>query len=698
MLTVRRLRLPTPLAVLALALLPGAAHADWHEPVGGASPMNFSAAHSISATSLADVGGAPYVAFNEDTTQQGQGSSSTIHVATLSNDGTSWQRVNETTTHPISLLGSTSSDNPSLADVGGQPWVAWQEGVSQSDTEIRVAHPGGGGWVELPATQGNTINHPINHDDASSDGGALGMNPTLVDDSGRPYISWMESGPGSGSLLTGGATAPAEVWVKRLNATNDGWDAVGAGPVNSDTAHDAVFPRMTVIDGVVWVTWFQVVDDSGTFGADILVSKFDPNDPSPAWTQVGGPLDGGAFGQNGPPVGFPSIADVAGRPTVAFSDSTGGGNARVAVFALDDDGTDWDQVGGGPASPANTIASTSTIADVGGQPWVSWTGNNSPQLLQTARLSGGTWQIVGTNANDNPTHSVKTTPSLASINGIPWVAFGEDDNTVPGNQNVQSCCTQARVSRLEPTFATPFASPSDTAATLVDRVQTFGLPYGGGFAWGAGTSLDHTTTTSTLHGDPDFALSSLTGLTPGSVYSFMPVATAGTPLPLVEGPASAFATLATPTAGPAGPAGPSGPTGPTGPVGTPGPAGADPAPGLTGPMGPTGPSGPTGPTGPAGKKGADARLFAAILSVPVHARVGHTVRIRVLSTGRGTATLVIRHSGRTVATINATVRPGRALLAWSARDVPAGRYALALTVRAGGQIATDHEAVRLHSG
>ena len=57
----------------AFAAVPSAAWADWHEPVGGASPINSSPTRNSSAANLGVISGTPYVAWNEDTTQQGQG-------------------------------------------------------------------------------------------------------------------------------------------------------------------------------------------------------------------------------------------------------------------------------------------------------------------------------------------------------------------------------------------------------------------------------------------------------------------------------------------------------------------------------------------------------------------------------------------------------------------------------------------------
>jgi hypothetical protein len=312
-----RLAAITPAALVAAFVLlgtPSPAAADWHEPVGGASPIN-SSARNATNPSLASIGGIPYIAWNEDTTQAGSGSSSTIHVAQLAPDGNSWTKVGETRTPPISLLPSTSSDNPSLADVGGSPWVAWQEGVSATDTEIRVAKLGAGGWTEVPPT--STINHPINHDRSATDGGGSASKPTLVDDgTGHPFVSFFEADPypgtGPQSLFFSG-DSPAQVWVDQLNATGDGWTEVGGGSVNADPTHDAAQARMAVIGGVPWVVYFQVSVGGG--GPQLNVNVAHLNGAGTGWVQVGPIASGG-------PSEFdvPTIANVGGKPYVAFGD------------------------------------------------------------------------------------------------------------------------------------------------------------------------------------------------------------------------------------------------------------------------------------------------------------------------------------------------------------------------------------------
>jgi hypothetical protein len=222
-----------------------------------------------------------------------------------------------------------------------------------------------------------------------------------------------------------------------------------------------------------------------------------------------------------------------------------------------------------------------TVADIDGSPWVSWYLDNGGNVIQTARLMNGAWQLVGTSANDDPTHPASNgtatgatgqsqpAVSLTSVNGIPWVSFIENDETQPSAS--PQCCLQVRVSRLEPTFLSHLAEPEDTSATTVTKLETYGLPYRVGFAYGPGGSLTHTTSLSPASGDPAFSFTSISGLTPLSLYSYMPVAAAGTPEPLVQGPEDVFVTQATPTQGARGPQGPQGPQGTQGPRGIPGP-------------------------------------------------------------------------------------------------------------------------------
>lgn len=648
----RKLQLSLLTILIGCAAAPAVAAADWHEPVGGPSPINFSPTSSADAANLAVIGGVPYVAWNEDTTQQGQGSSSTIHVAKLAADGQSWAGVGENgTTHPISLLQSTSSDNPWLADVGGTPWIAWQEGVSQQDTEIRVSQLVNGIWTEVPPT--STINHPINHDGhggTPTDAGGNAGQPTLADDgTGHPYVSFSEFDPGSGSLLNPNNLNPGQVWVDQLNSTGDGWNEVGGGSANANPSADALFPRMTVINGTPWVVYWQIVPpNGGPPSVDINVAHLSADGQS--WLQDG-PVFSAAFGQNGPPVGAPSIASVGGTPYVTFTDKNGSNN-EVLVYSFD--GSNWNVVGGGPATDPNVDSESPSIADLNGSPWISWYTSNGAAQIEAAQLINGTWQRAGTTANDNPSHSANNgaalsptghsspAPSLASVNGIPWIGFVEDDQTVPGNQNSPGCCKQVRVSRLEPTFLSTSAEPSSTSATLVTKLQTYGLPYPVGFQWGAGGNLTHTTALKPASGDPAFSFTSIVGLKPSSLYSFMPVATAGTPKPLVDGPDGAFVTQA------------------------------------------------------AQKPPPPAPLFTLILRMRGHVPPGHPVRIQYFVSDTSSVQIVVTHKKKVVDRFQARKGVGTHEFTVPGSDTKVlGGYTVTLTAHSGTRTARDQTGFRV---
>ena len=113
-------------------------------------------------------------------------------------------------------------------------------------------NPAGTAWQRVPDTL-----RPVNH--LRTDPGGEAQYPTIVGDGGsRPYVLFFETDPGSGSLFFGANQDPAKIYVMRLNAAGTGWDEVGGGPANAMTSTDAAYPRMTLVNGVPWVTYFQV--------------------------------------------------------------------------------------------------------------------------------------------------------------------------------------------------------------------------------------------------------------------------------------------------------------------------------------------------------------------------------------------------------------------------------------------------------
>jgi hypothetical protein len=520
----------------ALVACPAAAVADWKEPVGGASPINNSATRNAqdgSTISLTSVGGVPYLVWAEDTTQPPAGSSSQIRVARLAADGQTWEKVGNSGPNPISRLSSTSSKDPDMADIGGVPWVTWSEGFTANNSEIRVArfNPATNSWVRVVDP-----NRPVNH--LRTDPGGQANYPSIADGgAGRPYVSFFEADPGSGSLFFGNSSNPAQVWVDRLNAAGTGWAESGGGPV-SDPAFDAAFPRMTTVGGVPWLVYFQLQVPSGQ-PPQVQIQTAHLSDDGQSWVHIGPIATGSPSGD----IDNPTIANIGGRPYVAFGDKLGGSTKQIRVFRLNDAGNGWEVVGGGPASPAGTPDdSTADLTAIQGEPWVAWRTETGGGQQFVARLVGGQWQQVGSPVTPS-TISARLGPSIASINGIPWVGYGLTDNTTPGGPGVPQCCTQARVSRLEPTFSNQLLSQAEsTKASFLTTANTFGLAYPAGFEYGLGSTFTSATGPVTTSGDPAVIFEQATGLTPSSLYSFRPYATAGTPLPRLTGPSGMFIT------------------------------------------------------------------------------------------------------------------------------------------------------------
>src|SRR2546423_10375662 len=161
-------------AVLGLALaVPSVATATWQEPVGGSRQVS----DIGGSPSLAAIGSVPYVAWTEQ-----HGPSSLLFVARLNSSGTAWEKLGG----PVNYDTSKSARYPSLASVGGVPYVAWNENDG-TNVEMRVARLSSAGhweepWKGVDATPGGI------NEDASQNADRT----SLAVVSGVPYVGWDE--------------------------------------------------------------------------------------------------------------------------------------------------------------------------------------------------------------------------------------------------------------------------------------------------------------------------------------------------------------------------------------------------------------------------------------------------------------------------------------------------------------------------
>jgi hypothetical protein len=630
------------LACAAFFVAPVAAQGAWNQPVGGPSPINQANNRNATQPSLAEIGGVPYVAWTEP-----DGTNDEIRVSRLNQAGTAWEQVVGGAS-PINQANNRIARQPSLTAIGGVPYVAWTE-HDGANFEVRVSRLNAAGTAWQQVVGGPSPINQANNGDASD--------PSLTAIGGVPYVAW--------TVFNGNND---EVRVSRLNAAGTAWEQVAGGPspINQDPNQNAFQPSLSAIGGVPYVAW----SETDSTNNEIRVSRL--NAAGSAWEQVvGGPSPiNHANNQN---AFQPSLTAIGGVPYVAWaeSDST---NDEIRVSRLNQAGTAWEQVVGGP-SPINQDPlrgpSSPRLAAIGGVPYVAWSetdGTNNEIRVSRLNHAGAAWeQVVGGASPINQANNRHAfTPSLTAIGGVPYVAWSEFDGTN----------TEVRASRVEPELTAPEALATDSGAVLLSRARTFGVAYPIAFEYGPGPTLGNRTATTMSPGDQgtDTVFETIGGLAPATTHSFRSVGFDGT-YTLAPSATAQFTTDSQNGPGPQGPAGPQGPTGAQG------------APGATGPPGAAGPPGE-----PAIK------LLVAVVNPKLKGKAGKRVSVDYLATATGGATLEVLKGRKRIARITGTAKVGRNKIAWNGkqgrRKAAAGRYSLRLAVTGGdGQVANDSATV-----
>ncbi len=512
-------------ALAAACVLPASANAAWHQPVGGPQPINQDASKETGFPRLVSVGGVPHVVWNED-----DGSNLEVRVATLNSAGTAW-------TQPWFLVSATHGSinendakaalDPNIADVAGVPYVVWREddGVN---FELRVARRRSTGviaptwvqpWTGVTATYGG-----INIDAAKS----AGVDPVIASVGGVPYVAWIEPD-----------ATNDEVRVKRLNAAGTAWETLPPGAdLNDNPSGNAQDPTMADVGGTLYVGWSE--SDGSDLELHVKVLGEDWQEPPPGVTTTDGKIEHDPTKN----AHSPSLASVDGVPYIAFLERDGAKDTlRVARFNTTTH--IWSEPWAGVTATSGGInqsdsqdARDPSLTSIGGVPYVAWRESDGTNIeMRVARLNAATnaWeQVVGgpSPINQDPTKNAFG-PSLASIGGVPWVAWQEDDYDI-------------RASRLEPEFTSLTATPSQTGATFTAGLHTYGIPYPVGFQFGSALE-NETAVTTTAAGVQNVSISAPVGsLTPATTYQFRPFATAGVAAPRVQGTPGTFTTLALP--------------------------------------------------------------------------------------------------------------------------------------------------------
>jgi hypothetical protein len=239
----------------------------------------------------------PYLAWSE-----GDGSDNPqIRVSQF--DGQHWQPVGgQISADPA----NDRSDQPSIAGIGGVPYVAWIEpnpAPNASNYLIHVKRFGGGTWVD--------VGGPVN---ISSTANAF--HPALADVGGVPYIAWQENG----------------VRVARFDSGDAQWHQVGSGPVGTPISNTPV--SIASDGGTVFVAWTGL---NSNLDRRVFVSSFDGTN----WQPRGGgkvEIPANEITQD------PSLALVHNRMVVAYR-AKDGSHFHVHVAELAED--TWQDLGSG---------------------------------------------------------------------------------------------------------------------------------------------------------------------------------------------------------------------------------------------------------------------------------------------------------------------------------------------------------------
>jgi hypothetical protein len=255
------------------------------KPVGGA--LYFDATRDHVHPSIASVGGVPYVVWEEDSL----GAKSSVHAAFF--NGTIWQLVGSGT---LQFTAGDYAQEPSIANVGGVAYVAWTE-VSATSSQVHVAFFNGTDW-QLAGS--GTV---------PADPGTASVDPSIASVGGVPYVAWRDNAPND------------RVHAAFFNATD--WQLVGSGTVNIDTSHGVGVPSITGIGAVPYVAWDEF---NGTHRL-LHVAHFDGT----SWQPVADALNNDQASD----AAAPSITSIGGVPYVAWLEFSPHAQVRAARLEPD---------------------------------------------------------------------------------------------------------------------------------------------------------------------------------------------------------------------------------------------------------------------------------------------------------------------------------------------------------------------------
>jgi hypothetical protein len=139
---------------------------------------------------------------------------------------------------------------------------------------------------------------------------------------------------------------------------------------------------------------------------------------APAWYEISG-SDSPVNHDPNANVSPARLADAGGTPELAWNEAGAVRVARLTGRHIDDH--PWTEIGGGPASTGTSLAVVGGVTYIAGVPY-----EGGHYQVRVQRLgSGGTWEDAGPGSLNVPTTDDSFAVSIASIGGVPYLAWGE---------------------------------------------------------------------------------------------------------------------------------------------------------------------------------------------------------------------------------------------------------------------------------
>jgi len=328
------------------------------------------------------------------------------HIYANQYSGGNWSNLGGTYS---SISGSTyEAHAPSLAVIGGTPWISWYQNVNRVP-QVYAASWNGTSW------QGG----PVGLVGSSSVQGRS----MLAQVAGTPYIGLVE-------VNKSVSPQSAYAYVKSWNGKS--WDLVGSGSLNiRQSAGSTATSISLATDGVnpyaAWTEYFRSTSAPGGGGMTATNSQaYVSHWNGSQWTPVGGSLNVSSTGW----ANDVSIAYFGGQPYAAWTERTQTGNNQLYVATWN--GAAWTLTGSGSLNQGGLNGwayRPSLMADATGSnlylAWVEQTALGQKAQVFVAQFIAGSWSMLGQALNLDPVNGSAQRVSLGVLNGQPVAAWSE---------------------------------------------------------------------------------------------------------------------------------------------------------------------------------------------------------------------------------------------------------------------------------